>query len=177
MAEETGEREHFERGRRALERMEQLIDDLLSLARTGDAQAETAVDLATAAAESWDGAETGEALVSIETAATIRCREGRRQLLENLFRNAAEHTTGAVTVTVGDLPDGAGFFVEDDGPGIPAEDRERVFDSGYSTAADGTGLGLSIVREIAEAHGWDVVLTESERGGARFELTGVETLT
>ncbi|WP_415381067.1 ATP-binding protein [Halosimplex sp. TS25] len=178
MAEETGEREHFERGRRALERMEQLIDDLLTLSQSGGAVEEAAaVDLATVAAECWDTVATSEATVSVQTAATVRCREGRlRQLLENLFRNAAEHASGAVAVTVGDLPDETGFYVEDDGPGVPDEERERVFESGYSTTGDGTGLGLSIVREIAEAHGWTVTLTDSARGGARFEISGVETV-
>jgi len=77
-----------------------------------------------------------------------------------------------VTVTVGSLEDG--FYVADDGPGIPEADREKVFESGYSTDGDGTGLGLAIVRRIAQAHGWDVTLTTSESGGARFEFHGVE---
>jgi signal transduction histidine kinase len=84
-----------------------------------------------------------------------------------------------------------GFYVADDGPGIAEEDREDVFDSGFSTSDDGTGLGLSIVRTIAEAHGWEVAVTESETGGvpddqresgarettppgARFEFTQVQ---
>jgi signal transduction histidine kinase len=77
-----------------------------------------------------------------------------------------------VTVTVGGLPDG--FFVADDGPGIPPEDRERVFETGYSTSAEGTGFGLRIVREVAQAHGWDVSVTESDGGGARFEIRGAD---
>ena len=64
------------------------------------------------------------------------------------------------------LADG-GFAVADDGPGIPADDRDRVFESGYTTG-DGTGLGLAIVKTIAEAHGWTVSVTESDAGGARF---------
>ena len=78
-----------------------------------------------------------------------------------------------VTVRVGDLPDG--FYVADDGPGVPSGERRQVFESGYSTCETGTGLGLSIVREVAEAHGWAVTLTESADGGARFEVTGVNT--
>jgi signal transduction histidine kinase len=77
-----------------------------------------------------------------------------------------------VIVTVGDLEDG--FYVADDGVGIPPDDREAVFESGYS-ADDGTGLGLSIVRQVATEHGWDVSLTGSDAGGARFEFTGVES--
>jgi signal transduction histidine kinase len=78
-----------------------------------------------------------------------------------------------VTVTVGDPEDG--FHVSDDGPGIPEEERERVFETGYSASGTGHGLGLAIVREIAEGQGWDVRVTESTEGGARFEITGVET--
>jgi signal transduction histidine kinase len=80
--------------------------------------------------------------------------------------------TATGTVAIGAFPDG--FYVEDDGPGIPVEDRERVFDAGYSTSEDGTGLGLRIVSEVADTHGWRVAVTESERGGARFEVTGVD---
>ena len=77
-----------------------------------------------------------------------------------------------MAITVGDLEDG--FYVADDGPGIPADERTDVFDRGYSTAEEGTGFGLAIVREIVDAHGWSVRATESEAGGARFEITGVE---
>jgi signal transduction histidine kinase/CheY-like chemotaxis protein len=79
---------------------------------------------------------------------------------------------GGVTVRVGPLDDGSGFFVADDGPGIPPEERDTVFERGVSTA-DGTGLGLAIVRAVVGAHGWSVRAVESDDGGARFEvLTG-----
>jgi signal transduction histidine kinase len=61
--------------------------------------------------------------------------------------------------------------VADDGPGIPAADRERAFESGYSSRTGNTGLGLAIVKQAAEAHGWTVRLTAGETGGARFEFT------
>ena len=67
-----------------------------------------------------------------------------------------------------------GFYLEDDGVGVPEGRRERIFDDGYSTDPSGTGFGLSIVREIADAHDWTVRVTESETGGARFEFRGVE---
>jgi signal transduction histidine kinase len=76
-----------------------------------------------------------------------------------------------VTVTVGDLADDAGFFVADDGPGIPPDERETVFEAGHSTAPDGTGFGLAIVDGIADAHGWTVRVTDSATGGARFEFS------
>ncbi|MFB6078318.1 MAG: sensor histidine kinase, partial [Halarchaeum sp.] len=95
------------------------------------------------------------------------------QLFENLFRNAVEHGGDDVTVTVGDLDDG--FYVEDDGPGIPADEREVVFEPGYSNEADGTGLGLAIVEQTAAGHDWTLTVSESSAGGARFEITGVES--
>jgi len=77
-----------------------------------------------------------------------------------------------VTVTVGVL-DG-GFYVADDGPGVPASERDVVFEPSHSTTEEGTGFGLTIVREIVEAHGWKITVAESEDGGARFEITGVD---
>jgi signal transduction histidine kinase len=77
-----------------------------------------------------------------------------------------------VTVTVGDS-DG-GFYVADDGPGVPPEERHRAFEPGYSTNPDGTGFGLQVVQRVAEVHGWTVELVESADGGARFEVTGVD---
>jgi PAS domain S-box-containing protein len=78
--------------------------------------------------------------------------------------------TGDLRVEVGVLADESGFYVADDGPGIPAEDQGDVFETGYTTSEDGTGFGLAIVESIADAHGWDVELTTSEHDGARFEF-------
>jgi signal transduction histidine kinase len=83
-----------------------------------------------------------------------------------------EHGGEAVTVTVGALDDG--FYVADDGPGIPETERDSIFEAGYSTADDGTGFGLRIVEQVADAHGWTVGVVESEAGGASFEVRGVE---
>lgn len=65
-----------------------------------------------------------------------------------------------------------GFYVADDGAGIPPEDRNAVFDEGYTTAADngGTGLGLAFVQKLAEVYEWDLAVTDSADGGARFEF-------
>ncbi|MFC7115418.1 sensor histidine kinase [Natronoarchaeum sp. GCM10025703] len=89
-----------------------------------------------------------------------------------------------VTVRVGLLPavDGVptadssrstGFYVEDDGPGMPEEVRKNAFDSSFTTSDEGLGIGLWVVREVASAHGWTVDVTESESGGARFEFRDV----
>jgi signal transduction histidine kinase len=79
-----------------------------------------------------------------------------------------------VTIRLGRIEDERGFFVADNGPGIPPEDRDAVFESGYTTDAEGTGFGLAIVKEIADAHEWTVAVTESRNGGARFELKNLE---
>jgi PAS domain S-box-containing protein len=64
-----------------------------------------------------------------------------------------------------------GFYVEDDGPGIPEDEREKVFEHGHTTTEEGSGLGLSIVSSIVNAHGWTVTAIESDSGGARFEIS------
>jgi signal transduction histidine kinase len=106
----------------------------------------------------------------IETDRSVVADRSRlRRVLQNLFWNASEHAGPTVTVTVGDTADG--FFVADDGPGIPPDRRENVFESGFTTAEDGTGLGLEIVAELVQAHGWSVAVGESADGGARFDVT------
>jgi len=174
LAREECDSDHLEDAARAVERMRTLIEDLLALARQGEtAIEEGVVDLAAVADDCWRTVETNDATLVAATDRTVRADESRlRQLLENLLRNAVEHGGDGVTITLGDL-DG-GFYVEDDGSGIPAEDRERVFDSGYSTTRDGTGFGLAIASEIADAHGWEITVTDGETGGARFEIRGVE---
>jgi signal transduction histidine kinase len=91
----------------------------------------------------------------------------------NAPEDAAERGGTDVTVTVGSL-DG-GLFIEDDGPGIPEADRDRVFEEGYSTCQAGSGLGLAVVKAVVDAHGWKVRVTSGRDGGARFEITGIET--
>lgn len=59
-----------------------------------------------------------------------------------------------------------GFSIEDDGPGIPADARDQAFESGYSTTTEGTGFGLANVKEIVEAHGWEISVAERDRWGS-----------
>ena len=170
--------EHVEPATGALERMGRIIEDVLWLAREGkDIGSTEAVGLREAVDSAWeivaDDADGAGLVADLAGPAEIEADRSRLgQLLENLFRNSIEHGGSDVTVTVGAL-DG-GFYVADDGPGIPAENRERLFEAGYSTSQEGTGFGLSIVEQIAEAHGWAVAVTEDSGGGARFEVTGVE---
>ncbi|MFB6090233.1 MAG: response regulator [Halobellus sp.] len=174
LAAESGDTDHLDTARQAHERIRELVEDVLALAQEGAPVGDhDPVDLDEVVRSCWRNVDTTGASLRVETDRTIAAARSRLQhLLENLFRNSVEHADAGVTVTIGDLPDG--FYVADDGPGIPADDRGRIFDSGYSTAPDGTGFGLAIVRRIAEAHGWEISVRESDSGGARFEVTGVE---
>jgi PAS/PAC sensor hybrid histidine kinase (EC 2.7.13.3) len=158
----------------ALTRMDDLIDDLLQLARTDDQVSDTElIDLAELSQNCWQNVETTSATIQIEIGGTVRADQGRlAQVFENLMRNSIEHTEEAVTVTIGEFEDGV--YIADNGDGIPENKQNDVFEPGYTTTDDGTGFGLSIVSDIIEAHGWEIHLTESAEGGARFEITGVE---
>ncbi len=177
---------HLNEIERSHERMETIIEDVLALAREGrDVTDAEPVDLVALADHAWASVDTGDATLAIDSSAQILADSDRlRRLLENLFRNSLEHGTdradGAeLEISVGTLSgahdgSGAGFYVADDGVGIPPSQRDRVFEGGYTTDVDGTGFGLSIVDEIATAHGWSSTVAESESGGARFEFRGVE---
>jgi signal transduction histidine kinase len=166
--------DHLDRVNNAHDRMEQIIDDLLTLSREGQTVAETEpVVLSRAAEGAWDHVETADVTLE-ETEDAVISADPKRllRLLENCFRNAVEHAD-PTTIRIGQLEDETGFFVEDDGCGIPEEQRDNVLEHGYTTNEDGTGLGLSIVDSIASAHGWETAVTESPSGGARFEFTDV----
>lgn len=172
---EECESSHIDDVERAHERMDTLIEDLLTLAHEGESATDTKpVELATVITECWETVDTAEASLILDTEQTVVADELRlKQLSENLIRNAVEHGGSGVTVTVGELEDG--FYIEDSGPGITGDDAEAVFEAGYSTNTEGTGFGLSIVQRVAEAHGWDVRVANRAGGGARFEVAGVES--
>ena len=156
------------------DRMDELIDVLLTMARQGQTVADPEpVSLETCATKAWATAETGEMTLRVDTDRTVPADPARlRQAFENLFRNANDHSEAA-TVVVTTTPEG--FAVEDDGIGIDPDDREDLFAFGYSTNEEGTGIGLAVVKRIIEAHGWRITVGESDDGGACFEVTGVST--
>jgi signal transduction histidine kinase len=222
LARESGDEAAFDTVEDALDRMDGMIADLLTMARAETVVTEPeSIDLEVLVTEAWQTAQTD--------GATLQCllREDvtvdgdpdlLRNVFENLFRNAAEHgspspdshtrqdaaehgspspdshtrqdaaehgspspdshtrrdavdrSDSRVTVTVGEIEDAGGFYVEDDGTGIPPDERADVFDHGYTTSETGTGFGLSIVGDLVRAHDWEIAVTESEDGGARFEI-------
>jgi signal transduction histidine kinase len=157
----------------AIERSLTLIEDMLALAKAGQQTRDLEpVDISNFVHTCWEHVETREATIQTDLDLKVRADKSRvQQLFENLFRNAVEQGGETVTIRVGPLPDG--FYVEDDGPGIPEGEREDVWEAGYSGIEEGTGFGLSIVQQIVEAHDWEIRITESTDGGARFEITGV----
>ncbi|WP_172977317.1 sensor histidine kinase [Halosegnis longus] len=154
--------------------MNQLIDDLLTLARNGEILREREpVSLATVARDAWDSVDReGDVTLELDGDTVLEGDPDRiEQALVNLFVNAITHGRGdetdALTVTVGTTEDG--FYVADDGVGIPPESADKVFEHGHTTAEQGTGYGLSIVSEIVGAHGWAISLADTETG-TRFEI-------
>ncbi len=176
LAREETDSQHLGAVAEALERIDAMIEDLLELSREGESVGSVEpVALDELAATCCQNVASDELTYDINMNRTVRADSGRlKQLLENLLRNAVEHGGPNVKVEIGPLANG--FYVEDDGPGIPQREREDIFEPGYSTAAEGTGFGLAIGQEIVNAHGWDIAITESDDGGARFEITGVESL-
>lgn len=169
---------HLEAVAAAHSRMESIISGVLTMARGGQTVEEDElewVDLERISLNCWRTVETADADLDVDLGVSVRADEDRlRHVCENLVRNAVEHGGETVTITIGRL-DEDGFYIADDGPGIPEHERDVAFESGYSGTERGTGLGLAIVEEMVEAHGWDVTLTASDDGGARFEIAGVET--
>lgn len=176
-ARKTGRDEHFDRIAESHDRMARILQDVLTLARgEGALNLSPAVDVGTVASEAWATVDTATADLTVtEDLPTIEADTDRlTRLLENLFRNSVEHarsdTDAPIEVRVGST--GGGFYVADNGVGVPPAEREHVFDPGFTTemTSTSTGLGLTIVEEISDAHGWTVSLTDSIDGGARFEF-------
>jgi signal transduction histidine kinase len=167
---------HFGTMASALDRSFDIIEDVLALTKQGGSIEETeGVDLATMADNCWRNVDTAAATIRIENDVRFEADpDGVRHVLENLFRNAIDHGGGDVTIRVGRLE--GGFFVADDGPGIPPEERGKVFEAGYTTRESGTGFGLHIVERIVDAHGWDIDVADTAGGGARFEITGIDAM-
>ena len=173
MAREEGDPDDFDQIDQALDRMETIIENLLTTTRQGEAVSETEpVPLAAASESAWRNIKADDATLRVEAdAGTVVTAEDQLQtVLENLFRNAVEQGDG-IEVRVGNF-DG-GFYVEDDGPGVPPESRDEVFEYGY-TSGSGTGIGLAVVQDIVNVHGWDISVTDGADGGARFEIRGVD---
>jgi len=164
--------EQIENALTALKRADELREGLVEVLRSGEiVQEREHLDIGQTAAAVWETVQTSNecSLQVVDSPRLSADPNALRRLLGNLLSNAMEHGSNDVTVRVGAV-DG-GFYVEDDGPGIPADDRDRIFTPGFSTKDGGTGVGMASVREIVTAHDWSISVTESSLGGARFEIT------
>jgi len=164
----------FEEVTGALDRMERMINEMLDLARKPDALSEKEVtEFHDIVENAWSRAAPPEATLVLENVEGEISADIDRlsQVFENLFRNAVEHVGQDVTVHVERSSNGV--CIVDDGPGISSNERELVFQSGYTTD-NGTGLGLSIVEQIVEAHGWEINVLDASNGGSRFEISGID---
>lgn len=159
----------------SVDRIDEMIEKVGTLAESGQAISDQeAVSLEAVVEDSRQTTITPESEATVEVLDDVTIsadRERLQTLLENILGNAVEHGGPAVNIEVGALEHG--FYVADDGPGIPEDQLDEVFSPGATV--DGAGLGLVIVDRIAEAHGWEVTIETSDAGGARFEIDGVET--
>ena len=169
-------KKHLDRIGSEVQRANKTIHDLLDLARNRPPQkrATSLHELVDSAAEAalLPVAITLHVAVPADLTPAID-PDQVRQLLVNLFTNAAQALKGRgqIWVEADAAPDqGARLRVRDDGPGIPAQDRGRIFEALYTTKAKGSGLGLSLCRRIMEAHGGTIEV-EPGPGGASFLLT------
>lgn len=185
--EQVGELDALDNVQAGLDRMEDIIGDVLALARHGQTVTETEqLTLDEIASSAWSNVTTQQAQLDIVESGPIAADRSRLlRSLENLFRNSIQHGREDVVIRIGILPDSGrgsgdtdrqtGFYVEDDGPGMPEEIRKNAFDSSFTTSEEGLGIGLWVVKEVASAHGWTVSVTESDSGGARFEFRDVRS--
>jgi signal transduction histidine kinase len=166
-------------------RISRLVDDLLLLAKTEQTEflRPEQIELRPFVEELWDGvsllAERRFELAALPAGMITADPDRLAQALRNMLANAIEHTRegdGLVRLRVEHAGERLRLIVEDDGPGIPPQERERVFrrfhrvDPARSRSSGGTGLGLAIVRAIADAHGGSVRAEASPEGGARLVL-------
>jgi len=152
-------------------RMRNLIDDLLELARQDDLELVT-VSLRECATQAWETISAEQTTLVVNEDVRFEAYKSQlRRIFENLYWNAIDH--GAATeIRVGMIA-GDGFYVEDDGSGIPPEAREKIFSRGYTTSEESTGYGLHIVESLVEMHDWTISVREGTDGGARFEIREV----
>lgn len=169
LAEETGEPEHFVRAHRAIDRLEHLVAGIERMARAdGHIGRLELVELRTVVEEVWPAVDHADVTIDVvDSRPVVADRYALEQLVFNLLSNAVEH--GGDHVRVGCTDNG--FYIEDDGPGIPEALHDDIFAWGSSSRSDHKGIGLSIVSQICDAHGWTVDVTEGDLGGASFVVT------
>ena len=164
-------------------RMRQLIEDLLLLARSDEGAMQLRHDdvdiddLLLAEASRLRGIGSVHTVTHIQACRTVGDRAALARVVRNLVDNAVRHASGTVTLNCHPASGHAVVRIADDGPGIPARDRDRIFewfvrlDPTRARSSGGSGLGLSIVAQLARSHGGTVAVGDAAAGGAEFTLT------
>lgn len=164
-------------------RLQHLVEDLLLLSRLDEGTLErpsALVDIDDLVLEEASRLRTATELridsTGVSPGRVVGDRDQLERLVRNLIENAARHATGQVRVSLRELDGHVVLRVEDDGGGVDPGQRERIFDrfvrldEARDRDSGGSGLGLAIVREVAEFHGGDARVLESDLGGSRFEI-------
>ncbi|GGL47348.1 PAS domain S-box protein [Halocalculus aciditolerans] len=188
----SGESERLQTVDRSLERIDDIVTDMLARAREETVDVSGAISLRDVVVDAWETVATANATLDPpDPKWRVRANRSRvRQLVENLMRNSVEHGSPGppsqaredavehggegVTVRVRVFDDGTGFVVEDDGTGFPPE---IVSGTSAAESRERGRYGLYIVGTVAAEHGWSVSFAESESGGARVEFTDVHFFT
>lgn len=174
LAEQTQDPEYIVKAKDGISGIESMADMLVTLGRTGDPiETYTEIELGEQAKEVFRDLNGGELRV-VESGIVLADPACLRRILHNVFQNAIDHASADVTVDVGLLDDG--FYVEDDGPGFPADLIDDTFEPAVSSRGGHHGIGLTIVKRLAEAHGWTVTNSSSTSSGARIEFTSILVL-
>jgi len=161
-------------------RMQRLVDDLLRMARLDEArdappEPQEDVDLDDLVrTESAALRKTKAGLAAVEPVRVQGIERDLRRVVRNLLENAERYGAKRIEISLSREGDEARLVIEDDGPGIPPERREQVFerfarlDESRSRSEGGAGLGLSLARGLVEAHGGEIRIEQADLGGARL---------
>jgi signal transduction histidine kinase len=163
-------------------RMSRLVEDLLLLAKVDEDRMRLHVeevdldDLVDAEVRRLRAVSPVTVRPTVHAVRIMGDRARLGQAFTNLADNAARHATSTVRMTLRGTAHGAIVVIEDDGPGVPAAQRDRVFerfvrlDASRERSSGGSGLGLSIVQEVVRAHGGSVRITDAVPHGCRVEI-------
>ncbi|QSG05178.1 PAS domain-containing sensor histidine kinase [Halapricum desulfuricans] len=166
--------EHLAAASTSVEHVAGIVDKIVSLATRNEREHETdTLWLSALVRDVWETVSTPESTLSIESdRRLVGDRDATQLLLELLVDNAVVHAGPGVTVDVGETE--SGFFVADDGPGIDFDPPRQVLQAAVTSADGESGFGLYIAQQIADEQGWRIAVSDSETGGARIDVVGVE---
>ncbi len=158
---------------RETERLDSIIKDFLNLARPS-AESKIPLFLNSVVEDVLSSVDPYGKKIEVvkgeEELLVLAAPRALRSAVDNLVRNALQWASNRVKITLFKEGDWAGLVVEDDGPGIPPEERNRVFEPFFSKRSDGSGLGLAIVKKFVLDTGGFVVVDRSSLGGAKFTM-------